>query len=194
MYQELKVIPLLNEIYVDSESRMKKAVENTKHEFAIIRTGRASPALLDSIKIEYYGTHVPLKQIANIAAPEPRLLTVQPYEKQIIGSVEKAILGSDLGLNPSSDGNIIRIPIPSLTEERRINLVKFVHKLAEEGKVAIRNIRRDANEKIKGLEKNHQISEDESRRSQDKIQDYTDKYIDRIDILLKQKEKEIMEE
>lgn len=188
------MIPLLNEIYVDSESRMKKAVENTKHEFAIIRTGRASPALLDSIKIEYYGTHVPLKQIANIAAPEPRLLTVQPYEKQIIGSVEKAILGSDLGLNPSSDGNIIRIPIPSLTEERRINLVKFVHKLAEEGKVAIRNIRRDANEKIKGLEKNHQISEDESRRSQDKIQDYTDKYIDRIDILLKQKEKEIMEE
>ncbi len=180
-------------IYKDAEERMKKSVEAVRAELAKIRTGKATAELLDGIKVEYYGTQVPINQVANITVPEPRLLSVQPWDKNMIGPIEKAIRSSDLGLNPTNDGRVIRIPIPPLTEERRKDLVRLVHKLAEEGRVAIRNIRRDANDKIKKLEKNHEISEDEAHRQLDDIQKLTDSYIEKIDELLKIKEKEIME-
>ena len=143
----------INSIKKDAEDRMPKAVENTRVEFTKIRTSKASPALLDTVKVEYYGNNVPLKQVATINTPEPRLLTIQPWEKRMIAEIEKAIMKADLGLNPVSDGAIIRLPIPQLTEERRKDFARLCHKLAEEGRVAIRNIRRDANEKLKKTEK-----------------------------------------
>jgi len=184
----------LQEIFKDTESRMKKTVDHVAHELARIRTGRATPALLDVVKVEYYGNKVPLNQVATITAPEPRLLVVQPWEKRIIPDVEKAILESDLGLNPANDGNVVRIPIPELSEERRQELVKLIKKYAEEGRIAIRNVRRDANEHIKKLEKNHEISEDDSKDAMEKIQKLTDKYIAEVDELLKLKEQEILED
>ncbi|MBS1271514.1 MAG: Ribosome-recycling factor [Candidatus Marinimicrobia bacterium] len=184
---------MINEIYKDTEERMDKAVEKTRHDLATIRTGRASTALLDGIKVDYYGTKTPLNQLAQVNAPEPRLLTIQPYEKNIIPDVERAILESDLGLNPQNDGTIIRLPIPELTKERREELTRYVHKLAEEGRIAVRNIRRDANDHIKELEKEHEISEDNARRALETIQTYTDEHIDTIDELLKHKEEEIQE-
>ncbi|RMI26761.1 MAG: ribosome recycling factor [Calditrichaeota bacterium] len=184
----------LPEIYKDSEQRMKKSVEHVRHELARIRTGRATPALLDAVKVEYYGSMVPLNQVATITAPEPRLLVVTPWEKRIIADIEKAILQADLGLNPSNDGNVVRVPIPELSEERRQDLIRVVKKFCEDGRIAIRNIRRDANEHIKKLEKEHKISEDMSHDAQDKIQKLTDKYISEIDALLEHKEKEILED
>ncbi len=184
----------LPEIYKDSEQRMKKSVEHVRHELARIRTGRATPALLDAVKVEYYGSMVPLNQVATITAPEPRLLVVTPWEKRIIADIEKAILQADLGLNPSNDGNVVRVPIPELSEERRQDLIRVVKKFCEDGRIAIRNIRRDANEHIKKLEKEHKISEDMSHDAQDKIQKLTDKYISEIDTLLEHKEKEILED
>lgn len=172
---------------------MKKALENMREELAKIRTGRASPALLDSIKVNYYGSRVPLKQTASISAPDARLLVVQPWERSMLGEIEKAILKSDLGLTPTTDGNIIRIPIPQLTEERRKDLVKLVRKLGEEGRIAIRNIRRDANEQIKKSEKEGDISEDDAYRDRDDIQKLTDKYIELLDEVISKKEEEIME-
>lgn len=183
----------INAIKSDSENRMQKAVENTRMEFTKIRTGKASPALLDTVRVSYYGNMVPLKQVATINTPEARLITVQPWEKNLIGDIEKAIMKADLGLNPVNDGTIIRLPIPQLTEERRKDLVRVCHKLAEEGRIAIRNVRRDANDKLKKIEKNHEISEDQYHTATAEIQTITDRYIQHIDELLKSKEEEIME-
>lgn len=183
----------IKEIQHDAEVRMEKAVESTRHELATIRTGKASPALLDTIKVSYYGSMVPIKQVAGINTPEARLLTIQPWDKSLIGEIEKAILKSDLGLTPVNDGLTIRLPIPVLTEERRKDLVRLCHKLVEEGRVAIRNVRRDANERLKKLEKDHQISEDEYHTAVEQVQKTTDKFISQIDEILKKKEEEIME-
>lgn len=184
---------MLDEIYIDSDDRMGKVIAVFQRELATLRAGRATPSLLDRIEVDYYGTPTPLNQLAGITAPEPRLLVVQPWDKQSIGDIEKAILKSDLGLTPNNDGNVIRLTIPQLTEERRKELVKFVRKKAEESRVGIRNIRRDANDSIKQLEKNGEISEDERRRAQDEIQELTDGKIEEIDKLTDTKEKEIME-
>jgi ribosome recycling factor len=177
----------------DAQSRMHKSVETIQQEFAKIRTGRATPALLDGVKVSYYGANVPLSQAATITTPEPRLLAVQPWDKNMISEIEKAILKSDLGVTPSNDGTFIRIPIPQLSEERRHDLAKLVKKFAEEGRIAIRNVRRDANDHLKRMQKNHDISEDELSVVLDEIQEVTDKYISEIDDLLKKKEHEIME-
>ncbi|MBO8162488.1 MAG: ribosome recycling factor [Brevibacillus sp.] len=180
-------------ILKDMEERMSKAVATLKKDLAALRAGRANPALLDKVTVDYYGTPTPINQLANISAPEARLLTIQPWDKSALKDIERAIQQSDLGLTPSNDGSIIRIAIPPLTEERRRELVKVAGKDGEEAKVAIRNIRRDANEEIKKLEKAGTISEDESRRHQETIQKTTDKFIGEVDKLVKEKEKEIME-
>ena len=183
----------IKDIKRDAEARMGKSVENIHHEFAKIRTGRATPTLLDAVKVSYYGSTVPLAQAATITTPEPRLIQVQPWDRTMIPEFEKAILKSDLGLTPSNDGTFIRIPIPQLSEERRRDLVKLVKKFAEDGRVAVRNIRRDANDHLKKLEKSHEISEDELSVVLDEIQDLTNKYIKDIDVLLEAKEQEILE-
>ncbi|RMF70505.1 MAG: ribosome recycling factor [Calditrichaeota bacterium] len=183
----------IKEIEKHAEERMQKAVENTRGELSKIRTGKASPAILDTIRVSYYGSMVPLKQVASINTPEPRLITIQPWERNLIGEIEKAILKSDLGLNPVNDGTVIRLPIPQLTEERRKDLVRLCHKLSEEGRIAIRNIRRDANEALKKAEKNHEISEDQYHTAIDEVQKLTDNYIQQVDDILKNKETEIME-
>ncbi|GAB4374842.1 MAG: ribosome recycling factor [Calditrichia bacterium] len=182
------------EILRDAENRMKKSVEHLHNELTRIRTGRATPALLDAVKIDYYGNMTPLNQVASITAPDARLLVVQPWEKRLIGEIEKAILQSDLGLNPSNDGNVVRVPIPELSEERRRDLLKLVKKFCEESKIAIRNIRRDANDHIKRLEKEHEISEDESHSVQDDIQKLTDEYVKKVDEMYDRKETEILED
>lgn len=184
---------MLDEIYADAEERMKKAVAAYQRELSSLRAGRATPTLLDRIEVDYYGTLTPLNQLAGVTAPEPRLLVVQPWDKQSLPEVEKAIMKSDLGLTPSNDGNVIRLTIPELTEERRKDLVKFVKKKAEEGRVAIRNIRRDANDSIKQLEKESEISEDESKRAQNEIQELTDERIKEVEQVMEAKEKEVME-
>jgi len=172
---------------------MSKALEVLRNEFAGIRTGRATTQLLDGIKVECYGSTFPLKEIATIGVPQPRLLVVQPYDKSILPEIEKTILSSSLGLTPMNDGKVIKLPIPSLTEERRRDLVKLAHKLAEDVRVAIRNVRRDSNEKIKSLQKNGDISEDERDASLKEIQEITDRYIERVEELMTKKETEIME-
>jgi ribosome recycling factor len=164
-----------------------------KKDLAALRAGRATPALLDKVVVEYYGSEMPVNQLANISTPDPRTLVIQPWDKSALAEIERAILKSDLGLTPSNDGNVIRINLPALTQERRAELVKVVKKTGEEAKVAIRNIRRDANDEIKKLEKNGDISEDESRRGQDEIQKLTDKFIQEADKVVAAKEKEIME-
>lgn len=184
---------MIEEIYLEAEERMNKTIASLQRDLAGLRAGRASPALLDRIEVNYYDTMTPLNQLAGISVPEPRLLVIQPWDKKSIGDIEKAILKSDLGLTPASDGNVIRLTIPQLTEERRRELVKQVRKKAEECKVAIRNVRRDANEEIKKLEKDGGISEDERRRSQEEIQELTDRKIKEADGVLLLKEKEIME-
>ncbi|EGK13639.1 ribosome recycling factor [Kroppenstedtia eburnea] len=177
----------------DANQRMEKAIQALKRELASIRAGRATPSLLDKVTVECYGSEMPLNQLANISTPEPRLLVVQPWDKSTLGDVERAILKSDLGLTPNNDGNLIRITIPALTEERRGELVKVVKKTGEEAKVAIRNIRRDANDEMKKLEKKGELSEDEARRGQDEIQKLTDRFIQETDKVVETKEKEIME-
>jgi ribosome recycling factor len=181
------------EILAATRAKMSSTVEHTRHEFSTIRTGRASTSLMDGLDVEYYGSSVPLNQIANISVPDARLLLVTPYDKSALGSIEKAILKSDLGLTPANDGKVIRIPIPELTEERRKDLVKVVRRLAEDSRVSLRNIRRDSNEKVKKAEKDKEISEDESHRIIDEIQNVTKEYVQNIDELLKAKEEEIME-
>jgi len=173
---------------------MDKSVQHTRDEMLHIRTGKASPLLLDGIKIDYYGTNVGLKQIANVTAPEPRLLIVHPFDKNALAAIEKAIIASDLGLTPNSDGRVIRLPIPTLTTERRAELVKIVRRIAEEGRVAVRAVRRDANEQIRKSEKAGELSEDESHRLIDLVQKETDSHISEIDELLKIRENEIREE
>lgn len=181
-----------NEIIQEMRRKMDKALEVLRHDFARVRTGRASVALLDGIKVEAYGTQMPLSQVASLAAPEPRLLTVQPWDATLMSEIEKAILRSDLGLTPSNDGKIIRIPIPPLTTERRKELVKTIKKMTEECKVALRNLRREANEDFKELKKEKMISEDESFKAQEEVQKITDDYIKKAEAQAAEKEKEIM--
>ena len=173
--------------------RMETTLEHLKRDLAGLRTGRASLVLLDNIKVDYYGTQTPLKQVANLAVPESRLITIQPWEQSLIKEIEKAITAAELGLNPSNDGKLIRVPIPPLNEERRRELVKLTKKFGEDGKVAIRNIRRDAIEHLKKSEKSEHLSEDERKRAEQETQKITDKFIKDIDALLSMKEKEIME-
>ncbi len=184
---------MLDIVYVETEEGMDKVIAAFQRELATLRAGRATPSLLDRIEVDYYGTATPLNQLAGVSAPEPRLLVIQPWDKQAIGEIEKAILKSDLGLTPSSDGSVIRLSIPQLTEERRKELVKFVRKKAEECKVSIRNIRRDSNDEVKQLEKSSDITEDDRRRGQDKIQEITDEKINEIDEIMERKEKEMLE-
>jgi ribosome recycling factor len=183
----------IEDFLVDAQRRMDSSIDHTRHEFNSVRTGRASPALLDRIAIDYYGTSTPLKNMATISAPEPRLLTVQPYDPTQIRAVEKAIQESDLGLTPSNDGKLIRLPIPQLTEERRKELVKLVRRYAEEGRVAVRNVRRDVMRHLEELVRNGDVGDDEERRAEAQVQKLTDEHVKRIDELLKHKEAEIME-
>lgn len=173
--------------------RMDHSIEALKKEFASVRTGRASLALLDGIKVDYYGTPTPLQQVASLSVPESRQIAIQPWDQKIISDIEKAIMKSDLGLTPTNDGKVIRINMPSLTEERRKQLVKVVRKNSEDAKVAVRNIRRDVNDEIKKLEKEKHLSEDDTKKSLDEIQKFTDSYVKKIDEILMHKEKEIME-
>jgi ribosome recycling factor len=181
------------QVIASTKDRMSKAIQAYSRELASIRAGRASASLLDRITVDYYGAPTPVNQMAGITTPEARLLVIQPYDKSILGDIERAILKSDLGLNPTNDGSIIRIAIPQLTEERRKELVKVVKKESEEAKVAIRNIRRDGNDDLKKLEKNGEITEDALRGYSDDIQKLTDEFIQKIDQLTKDKEKEILE-
>jgi ribosome recycling factor len=181
------------ELLDDAKHRMSKAAEAVQTEFNTVRSGRASTGLLDRIHVDYYGVSTPLRQMANIAVPEPRLLTVQPFDKTAMRSIEKAIMESDLGLNPSSDGQVIRLPIPALTEERRRDLVKLVHRLAEDGRVAVRNIRRDCMKDLKELVHEGEVGEDAERRAEEALQKLTDAHVHDIDEVLKKKEAEILE-
>ncbi|BAF59436.1 MAG: ribosome recycling factor [Pelotomaculum sp.] len=184
---------MAGELIKEAESNMKKTIEVVKKEFASLRAGRATPALLDKVMVNYYGTPTPVNQLANISVPEARLLVVQPWDKTVLPEIERAILKSDLGITPASDGNVIRLAIPQLTQERRAELMKVIKKKAEEGRVAIRNIRRDTNEQLKSQQKDGKMSEDELKRSQDEVQKLTDRYIKEIDSLLSTKEQEIMQ-
>ncbi|MHB8917319.1 MAG: ribosome recycling factor [Desulfocucumaceae bacterium] len=180
-------------IIAEAEASMKKTIDVVKKEFASMRAGRATPALLDKVSVNYYGTPTPISQMANVTAPEARLLVIQPWDKSSIPEIERAIMKSDLGINPSSDGTVIRLAIPQLTQERRLELVKVVKKKAEEGRVAVRNVRRDANDALKAKEKKGEMPEDELRRTQDEVQKLTDKYIKEIDQITANKEQEIMQ-
>lgn len=184
---------MLTDVLKDTEEKMKTVVTNTKREFSTVRTGRANPAILDRVVVNYYNTPTPLNQLSNIAIPEPRLITIQPWDKSTLKDVEKAILQSDLGLTPNNDGQVIRLVIPPLTGERRKELVRLVRKVAEEMRVAVRNIRRDVNDTIKAQEKQGVLPEDTARRYEKQVQDHTDRYIKDIDQLLATKEQEIME-
>jgi len=172
---------------------MEGQLEHLRHEFTRLRTGRASVSLLDQIKVDYYGTPTPLKQVATLATPESRLITVQPFEPRLLKDIEKAIMASDLGLTPASDGKVIRLPLPPLTEERRKDLAKIAKRLAEEVRVHIRNIRRDVLDEVKKLQKDSKVTEDEAKKSHDEIQKLTDGYIQKVDDVLKKKEAEITE-
>lgn len=176
-----------------ASQQMDKAIEALRREFSSVRTGKASPALLDTVKVEAYGSYLPLNQVATVSAPEPRLLVVQPWDRGMLGPVEKAIQTSDLGLNPSNDGKIIRVPIPALTEERRREYVKLLHKMAEEARVSVRHARKEANDEIKQRQKDGDLSEDEARRETDEVQKLTDAHIQGIEDLLRHKEAEVME-
>ena len=181
------------EIETHGKSRMDKVLSDLQHEMASVRTGRASVSLLDNVRAEAYGTPMPLNQLATLHVPDASMITVQPFDVSQIGAIEKAIRGADLGLNPANDGKIIRVPIPMLTEERRKDLVKKVHHIAEDHRVALRNVRRDSNEHVKKLLKDKLISEDEERRALDETQKLTDNYIQRLDQAVKAKEKEVLE-
>jgi ribosome recycling factor len=184
---------MIDELLADARDRMSKSVESTRHEFGSVRTGRASPALLDRIAVDYYGTSTPLRQLATISAPEARLLTIQPYDKTSIKAIERAILESDVGLTPSNDGNLIRLTVPELTEERRKQLVKVVRHIAEEGRVAIRNVRRDVMHDLRELKSAGEAGEDDEKRAEQELQKVTDARVNELDELLKHKEEEILE-
>ncbi|MGI6491712.1 MAG: ribosome recycling factor [Peptococcaceae bacterium] len=184
---------MVKELMKEAEGNMKKSIEVVQREFASLRAGRATPALLDKIMVNYYGTPTPVNQLANISVPEARLLVIQPWDKGVLHDLEKAIMKSDLGINPTNDGTVIRLAIPQLTQERRLDLMKVIKKKAEEGRVAIRNIRRDANDQLKALQKEGMISEDELKRSQDDVQKMTDRFIKEVDRILSVKEQEIMQ-
>lgn len=184
---------MIESIYQEAKERMDKSVDALKNELKRVRTGRASLTIFDGIRVDYYGTSTPLNQMASLSVPESRLITIQPWDVTAVKEIEKAILKSDLGLTPSSDGKVIRLSIPPLTEERRKKLVKVVYKMSEDYKVAVRNIRRDSNELLKGLKKDGEISEDSVFKAQDQVQKITDEYIKLIDDVVKNKEKEILE-
>jgi ribosome recycling factor len=184
---------VIDDILDEAEPKMDAAVDHTKQEFAKIRTGRANPTLLTDLRVQYYGAATPLQQIAGVTAPEPRVLLVNPYDRNALSDIEKAIMGSDLGLNPSNDGNVIRVVFPELTEERRKQFVKMARERAEEGRIAVRNGRRAAKSDLESLEGDGEISEDDRRRAEDDLQKRTDTAIKRIDELLKHKEAELME-
>jgi ribosome recycling factor len=186
-------IVMIDDIYLETKDSMDKSIEALNRELKRIRTGRASLSILDAIKVDYYGTLTPLNQMATLAVPESRLITIQPWDVSVIKDIEKALLKSDLGLTPANDGKLIRISIPPLTEERRKELVKLVHKMGEDYKVSVRNARRDANELIKSLKKDGDISEDDAFKSQEEVQKITDEHIKRIDECCQEKEKEILE-
>ncbi|WBF67184.1 ribosome recycling factor [Desulfovibrio subterraneus] len=182
----------MDEILLDAEERMEKAITSLERDFGKLRTGRASTSLVDNIIVDYYGTPTPIKQMSSVSIPDSRSITIQPWDKAAFGLIEKAIINSDLGLNPMNDGRVIRINIPMLTEERRKELVKVAKKYVEEAKVAVRNVRRDANEQIKKLEKSKDVTEDESRQGQDEVQKLTDAYVAKADERGAAKEAEIM--
>jgi ribosome recycling factor len=182
----------INDVIKDVQHRMHGAIEALHGHFKTLRTGRANAAMLDTIQIDYYGTPTPLAQAASIKVPEPALLVIEPWDKSMVSVIEKAIRTSDLGFNPASDGKVIRVPVPMLTEERRKDLVKKAHAMAEESRTAIRQVRRDGNDKLKKLLKDHEISEDDEKRALDEIQKLTDKHIDDVTAILKQKEHDIM--
>lgn len=184
---------MINEIQSDAEQRMKKSVEALSSAFAKIRTGRAHPSILESVTVDYYGAPTPLSQVANINIEDARTLSIQPWEQQLVPAIEKAIMKSDLGLNPSSAGAVIRVPMPPLTEETRKGYIRQARQEAENGKIAIRNIRRDANSSVKDLLKEKEITEDEERRAEDAIQKLTDKYVAEVDVVLAAKEKDLMQ-
>ena len=184
---------MIADIYDDTKERMGKTISALENELKRVRTGRASLSLLDGIRVDYYGTPTPLNQMATLAVPESRLITIQPWDASVLKDIEKAVLKSDLGLTPSNDGKIIRLSIPPLTEDRRKELVKVVHKMCEEHKVAARNIRRDSNDLLKTLKKDGDISEDDAFKAQDEVQKITDQFIKNIDDIYKEKEKEILE-
>lgn len=184
---------MIPELLKDTERRMNGAVEAAQQDFSTLRTGRANPVLLEGVQVDYYGSKMPINQLAGVSVPEPRLLVVTPWDKGALNAIEKAIMNSDVGMTPQNDGNVIRLQVPYLTEERRKDLIKVLHKKNEEHKVAVRNVRRDVNDRLKDLEKKHDISEDENKRTQEQVQKLTDKYIDKIDDLAKAKEVELME-
>lgn len=182
---------MIGELLSEAEQKMGKAVEHVAEEFATVRTGRASPSILHKVTVDYYGTPTPLQQLASFSVPEPRLLVVQPYDKNVVGDIERAIQASELGLNPSNDGSVLRIVFPPLTEERRRELIRVVRQMAEDGRVAIRNIRRHAKDDIEALE--GEVSEDEIYRGEKELQELTDAYIAKVDELLEHKERELLE-
>ena len=184
---------MINEIKQDAQARMEKSLEALKSHISKIRTGRAQPSLLDGLQVEYYGSPTPLRQVANVVAEDARTLAVNVFDKGLIGAVEKAILTSDLGLNPSSAGTTIRVPLPPLTEERRRDLIKIVKSEGEQGKIAVRNVRRDANDQIKALLKDKEISENEQHKAEEEIQKLTDSYVKKVDEVLAAKEKELLD-
>ena len=184
---------MLEELYKNTKTKMHKTVELLAQEFSRLRTARANPAILDGVKVAYYGSTVPLKQIASISIPDPKQIVIQPWDRNAISEIEKAIYKADIGLTPQAEANLIRIPVPALTEERRKDLVKLCAKLAEDSKIAIRNIRRESNDHIKKLEKDKTISEDDTETGTKKVQDFTDEFIKNIDELFSRKEKEILE-
>jgi ribosome recycling factor len=186
-------LEMIDELLADAEDRMQKSVESTRNELSTVRTGRASPHLLDRLQVDYYGAQTPIKQLAQVAATDARLLTVTPYDKSSISAIEKAVMESDLGLTPSNDGNVIRLQIPELTEERRKELVKVVHGVAEQGRVAVRNIRRDIMQDLRELKKEGEAGSDEEHHGETELQKQTDASIGEIDTLLKGKEEEILE-
>jgi ribosome recycling factor len=177
----------------EARTQMEKAVEAMRREFTSVRTGKATPALLDTVRVDAYGSKMPINQVGTVSSPEPRLLIIQPWDKGLLKAIETGITQADLGLNPSNDGNIIRVPIPQLTEQRRKEMVKMVHKLAEEGRVAIRHARQEANKDIKKKQGDHEVSEDDAHRQMEQVQKLTDEYIAKIDQLVKAKEQEVME-
>jgi ribosome recycling factor len=179
--------------YNEAQQHMDKAMDALRREFSSVRTGKASPALLDTVRVDAYGSKMPLNQVASISAPEPRLLVIQPWDKGLMKEIEKAITASDLGLNPGNDGSVIRVPIPALNEQRRKDMVRMLHKQAEEGRIAVRHARQEANKEIKRRQSDHEISEDEAHREMERIQKLTDEHIARIEQLLKAKEEEVME-
>jgi len=184
---------VISDVVSDAERRMSKAVEAAQHDYQGIRTGRANPALLDRIMVDYYGTALPINQVATISVPEPRMLLIAPWDKTAVQQIERAIQKSELGLSPIADGNVVRLAIPTLTEERRRDFIKLLHKKAEEHRVAVRNVRRDANEDLKHMEKDGKASEDDVHRGQEQIQKLTDKYTEQVDHLTKAKEDELLE-